>query len=125
MKRLKARGRRGSWFAEVEGEQIPCAGMHRMKGLLFNNPEFFPGDKRRDELVDALRSGRRVILAEYDVTGIKAPKFTLSDEGGALLPGGPIRERKLYRCIYEIDDVEFDERGLRFRCTTRIAELED
>ncbi|WP_196814786.1 hypothetical protein [Mesorhizobium sp. L103C131B0] len=111
----KAKGHRGSWFATVDGEDLPCVHKHWVKGLLHhdrfqrhgygNSPQIL-------ELAQAVQSGKRVILTD------DKPLF----DGSGNLIGF---ERKGYIAIYEVDDVTYiPEEGLKFRLVKRIRNLE-
>lgn len=110
--KLKATGQRGSWFAEVDGEFIPCAHKHWTRtapgSMTYDDPHFSPETEAKWEpFVAALKAGKRAILTSDDVT----------NEGHAF-------ERTGYIALYAIDDVEIVGENLRFRFTKRLAELE-
>jgi hypothetical protein len=110
--KLKATGQRGSWFAEVDGESIPCGHKHWTRNtrgsMVYDDPYFSPETEAKWEpFVAALKAGKRVILTNDNV----------SDEGHAF-------ERTGYIALYAIDNVEIVGENLRFRFIKRLAELE-
>lgn len=92
------KGHSGSWFAEWEGEKLPCVHQHWTKGCW---PKYVdPGLDDRSEwrgFIEALKTKKKVIL-----TTSHPP-----DENG-------IRRRKSYVAIYEIDNVQTDGGQLTF-----------
>jgi hypothetical protein len=106
MPTFKARGHRGDWFAEANGQRLPCVHAHWWKGSGYNDPYARPGDRKFEELVEGIRQFGRVILTKDEVR----------DSGRTFRRTG-------YVAIYEVEDVEFDETGLRFRFISRVADL--
>ena len=89
-------GRAGSWFANWEGEQIPCIHKHALKGSTYiddgvNEHPAWPS------FIGALREQRRAILTTSH----------LPDESG-------IRRRKSYIGIWEIADVQVSNGVMKF-----------
>lgn len=121
--RLKARGERGSWFAEVEGERLPCVHMHwfQFRTATYDDPWLRPGEAKADELFEALKTTRRAIFTDDKVIGTKAPSRL--DDGTIDKGERPLFERTGYRMLYEVAEVVFDQNGLRFKCTNKLAEL--
>lgn len=108
-RRGKAIGQRGSWFAKINGEEYPCVHKHWFKQGRYNDPGVKLGDKQCDELVSALRAKKAAIL---------------TDDVAIEREGQPLGfDRRGYIALWSIDEVEFDEAGLRFRFTGRLAEL--
>jgi len=111
----KATGQRGSWFAKVDGEQLPCVHKYWLKKLDYHDPyvrevDGLPASKV-SEFVDAIQSGKRVVLT--DDTPHMGP------EG---YPTG--FTRKAYVAIYQVEHVQYDETdGLRFRLAKRLDDL--
>lgn len=109
MQKAKAAGARGSWFAEVDGERLPCVHKYWWKNGRYDDTGLRAGPKA-DELVDAIRSRKRVILTddipEHDSQG-RLTGFT----------------RNGYIAVYSVDEVDFDDSGLRFRFIKRLLDL--
>jgi hypothetical protein len=70
----KAVGARGDWFAEVDGERLPC--VHEFwwekRALTYNDTKLRSGPKP-DELFEAIKALKRVILTK------DTPKFERSE----------------------------------------------
>lgn len=112
MDRKRAVGSRGSWFAEVEGETLPCVHRHWWAaGGRYDDPGLQPGTPKGDELVAAIAACKRVILTDDKAT---------FDEGGRVAGF----ERTGYIAVYSVDRVEYDNAGLRFKFVKRLSELE-
>lgn len=108
MAKTKAKGRRGSWFADVEGESLPCVHKFWWKADRYNDPNVKPGSAKDEELVAAIKAAGRVVLTNdtpYEADGKTG--FT----------------RTGYIAVYSVDDVIFDHDGLRFRFVARLQEL--
>ncbi len=94
----KPKGHPGSWFAEWNGEKLPCVHQHWTKGSW---PQYvdpgFDGRSKWDAFIEALKRGKKAIL-----TTSHPP-----DASGK-------RRRKSYVGIYSIDDVETSNGQLRF-----------
>lgn len=108
MKKWKAKGHRGSWFAELDGESLPCVHKHWMVGLTHNDPQVKPGDPQSDQLVAAIVQARRVILTNDNPH--------VAERGTGFTRTGYVAE-------YGVDEIEFDSAGLRFRFVSRLREL--
>lgn len=106
----RASGTRGSWFAIVDREALPCVHKHWWCNGSYNDPELRPSPKA-DQLVEAIRNVKKVILTADDV---------LSGAGDG---GETGFTRAGYIAVYSVDDVEFDEAGLRFRFVERLVKL--
>ena len=110
----KAKGHRGSWFATVEGENLPCVHKYWVKGLLHHDRfqrHGYANSSQILELVDAVQNVKRVILTE------DKPNF---DAAGNLIGF----DRKGYVAIYAVDDVTYTpDEGLKFRLVERIRNL--
>lgn len=107
----KAVGSRGSWFADVDGELLPCVHKHWWaSGGLYDDPGLRPGMPKGDELVVAIRAAKRVVLTSDTATF-----------GGAGEVVG--FERTGYIAVYEVDAIEYDEAGLRFKFVKRLDHL--
>ena len=112
----KAIGRRGSWFATVNGESLPCVHKHWVTGLIHHDPfrrhESGASEEKIAELAAAVQRLGRVILtdddAQLDATG-NVVSF----------------QRKNYIAVFEVEDVTFSrEDGLRFRLANRLFGLQ-
>ena len=66
-----AKGRQSDWFATCSlGEELPCLKAQYLgAGGEYNEPEFYdPSLPRNVEYVDAIKQGRRVLVATYDTS---------------------------------------------------------
>ncbi|MBX5239501.1 hypothetical protein [Rhizobium sp. NLR22b] len=111
----KATGRRGSWFAKVDGEQLPCVHRYWLNKLDYHDPYIRETDglpaSKVVEFVDAIRNGERVILTE-DTPHIGPEGY----------PTG--FARRSYVAVYQVEQVRYDESdGLRFRLAQRLDSL--
>lgn len=109
MTKKKATGKRGSWFADVDGESLPCVHKHWWKGGRYDDPQVKPGSPKDEELVTAIEQLGRVVLTDdtpYDA-GEGKTGFT----------------RVGYIAVYSVADIVFDESGLRFRFLSRLQDL--
>ena len=109
MTKSKATGKRGSWFADVDGQSLPCVHKHWWKGGRYDDPQIMPGSPKDEELVAAIQQHGRVVLTNdspYDA-GEGKTGFT----------------RTGYIAVYSVDDITFDQKGLRFRFVSRLKEL--
>lgn len=113
MQPKKATGSIGSWFATVEGETLPCVHeywwvkgdparrRHYHDKLLRSSPH-------NDAFVSAIRESGKVILTS------DTPKS----------PSDPVPfKRAGYIAIWKVEDVEFDDFGLKFRFVDKLANL--
>jgi hypothetical protein len=108
--KLKAIGSRGSWFADVAGERLPCvhSGWLGKRGL-YHDPNAAPGTPKFDEHLAAIQNGKRVILT----------KSVMADP-----VGGFGFERSEYVAIFAVDEVNVSGSDLTFRLGARSTELE-
>jgi hypothetical protein len=110
MPTYRASGHHGSWFAEANGERLPCVHEYWCKksnSMVYDDPHFDPTDRKWGELVEAIKTSRRVILTRDEVVN-----------------GGRGFKRLGYIAIFEIDGVATaPDNHLRFRFTRRIANL--
>jgi hypothetical protein len=64
----KAVGQRGSWFAKVEGEELPCIHRYWLKGLDYHDPFVRHQDghpvAKIKEFVEAVADRKRAVLTE-------------------------------------------------------------
>ncbi|MBB3264042.1 hypothetical protein FHW79_001657 [Azospirillum sp. OGB3] len=105
MAKVKAIGQRGSWFADVDGERLPCVHQHWVAGNRYHDPQAIPGEKKWDELIGAIRRGR-VILTKDKVS---------ADQRSF--------KRRGYVAVFAVDDVKVYGNDLTFRLANRISEL--
>ena len=108
----KATGSRGSWFATVDGELLPCVHEYwwvkRDKTRRYDD-RLLTSSRQSGELVAAIKEKRRVILTKDKPYSPENPApFT----------------RTGYIALWTVEDIEFDENGLRFRFVDRECELE-
>jgi hypothetical protein len=104
--KLKALGQRGSWFATVAGEELPCVHSKHMRDGRYNDPAFDPLSLQWQGFADAIKRGR-VILTK-----------------GVTQPESGTEDRKGYVAIFRVDDVSTDDGCLRFHFLERLQELE-
>lgn len=112
MEKKKAIGRISWWFAEVDGEAIPCVHEHWWQAgppPRYNDTEI-PHHQKAHEFVEAIKRLKRVILTK----GKAVPKETGE---GILIP------RAAYVAVFAVEDIEFDEAGLRFTFLKRLVDL--
>jgi hypothetical protein len=112
MAKARAVGERGSWFAKVNGERLPCVHKYWVKGLHHCDPGYIEGEKQWMELVEAIRQKSKVILTKDDKT------TEVEKKSGAAF------SRTGYIAVYSVANVEADELGLRFELTDRICDLQ-
>jgi hypothetical protein len=111
MDKRRAIGFRGSWFAEVDGEILPCVHQHWWAaGGRYDDPGLQPGAPKSDELAIAILAKKRVILTT-DVASV-------DDEGNVVG-----FQRTGYVAVYSVAGIEFDKAGLRFKFVKRLFEL--
>jgi len=103
----KAEGQRGSWFAVVNGESLPCVHEHWYRKGSYHDPNAYRENPAKwDGLISALRSTKRAILTKDNVV----------DELKSF-------ERIGYIAVFEIDEISLDGFDLRFRFVKRLANL--
>ena len=101
--RKKARGRQGSWFAEVEGELYPCVHQHWVTGTKYHDPmPTKDTNKKYPDYLEAIAKIKVVII-----TKDKVPEWI----------------RQGYVCLYSIDNVVVSSAGLTFDLKQRLEEL--
>jgi hypothetical protein len=108
--KLKVNGKRGSWFAEINGVSYPC--VHRFwvvqhgKSMTYSDPMPNPEDRHWPDFIAALQSQKKAILTE--------------DES---FDSGKGFNRTGYIALYEIDEI-VKGTSLRFRFVKRLAECQ-
>jgi hypothetical protein len=112
----KAVGRRGSWFATVDGVELPCVHNHWLKLPHYHDPfkpvENGPSLAKIQKYVQAIQHEKKVILTNdtvhRDAQGMVS-RFT----------------RESYVAMFAVDDVTFDPGiGLKFTITDRLSDLQ-
>lgn len=108
----KALGTRGSWFATVDGEKLPCV----------HEYWWVKGDHSRrydDRLLKPTKHSMEF------VAGIKDKKKVILTSDKPHSEDNPIPfVRTGYISVWTVSDVEFDDEGLRFRFTEKVCDLE-
>lgn len=107
----KATGSRGSWFALVDGEELPCVHDHWwVKGNRERryNDHLLRASLHNDNFVARIKEKRKVVLT--------------SDKPHSAINPVPFK-RTGYIALWTVEDIEFDENGLRFRFTEKIDDL--
>ena len=108
---VKATGERGSWFATVGSERLPCVHRHWVTGTRHADPGYVPDEPKWIELLSAIRAGGRVVLTKdrpVDAPGKKS---------------GFVFEREGYIAIFDVANVVADDDGLRFDLVRRVQEI--
>jgi len=104
----RARGERGSWFANVDGERLPCVHKYWVTGLHHCAKRASMNDPKHVELVEAVRSTGKVILTKDKVTG-----------------DGEAFERDGYIAVYRVDNLEWENDELEFDLVQKLAMLKN
>ena len=99
---LVAKGFRGSWFAEVGGERIPCVHNYWLKDGRYEDLGCEPGVGKWPKFIEAIKRDNRVLLT------VSVPTPNKSKSGVSLA-------RKGYLAVLDVHEVEADERSLRFK----------
>lgn len=110
--RKKAVGSRGSWFASVDGEQLPCVHRHWMKGMYHADPGYVEGESQWPALVSAIRAKKRVILTNDEAFPVSENKHGMGFT------------RTGYIAVFAVENIEADEGSLRFKLVERICDLQ-
>ena len=110
MGKKKASGTRGSWFATVDGELLPCVNAYFLRpGALYNDPDLQDTPKGV-ELVKAIQEKRRVILTRDEPIFDEFDRITFKRTG--------------YVAVFSVGEIEFDSAGLRFKFLERLENLQ-
>ena len=99
--KIKASGARGSWFAKVDGESLPCVHQHWISGSKHCDPEV-ASDGKWPEFIEAIQTGKKVIVTKDDIT---------------------TWQRTGYVAVFRVDNVVVDDAGLRFDLVERVCDL--
>lgn len=111
MAKIRARGERGSWFADVNGERLPCVHRHWITGTRHSDPGYVEGEGQWPAFLDAIKSKQRVVLTNDDP--ISAPEKK----------SGLAFNRTGYIAVFKVGNIEADEIGLRFDLVERVCDL--
>lgn len=108
--KYKAKGQRGSWYATVEGDVLPCAHSLWVKGAkLYCDPYIKRGIAEHDEFIAAIVTAGKVILTKSDL--VPGPEIP------------PTINRDGYIGIFAVGPLTVDDGGLKFELTERLADL--
>jgi hypothetical protein len=100
MKELKARGHRGSWFARVGDDDIPCAWHEWLRGMHYSDPHFV-NEGKWVKYLEALQRDRKIVLTRK------------REKDGKWLRDG-------YIGVFKITNITVSDRGLEFELTERL-----
>jgi hypothetical protein len=107
----KAIGERGSWFASVDGERLPCVHRHWINGTTHLDPCLDLTNSKFVELVDGIRESGKIVLTNDEVTGDPD-----TDEGMTFVRSG-------YIAVFSVDNLTTDNGGLQFELKERLLDL--
>lgn len=102
----RARGERGSWFAEVDGVRLPCVHKYWVHGLHHHAKRAWMKDPKHIELVEAIQSRGTVVLTKDKVTG-----------------DGEAFQRNGYIAVYRVENLEWSNDELKFDLVEKLAML--
>jgi hypothetical protein len=102
--RLKATGSRGSWYAEVAGEKLPCVHSPNMRGSMYR--AFWPDDQPHHDLLSAIRDAGKVIVR----------KSTRNDDDSGWMSNG-------YIGVFSVKNAQVEGDQLTFELVERLADL--
>lgn len=108
--KLKARGHAGQWWAAINGKRIPCVHNYWTKNSKYDDDGLYPHNPKHVSFVDEIKSQKRVILCD-SILKERLPR------------GGKFR-RKGYISLWEVENIQFDNKGFRFDFVKEIAEVE-
>lgn len=107
--RVTDAAQRGSWFASVNGEEIPCVHdfwtRRTPSRMEYADPRVNELQPQWAEFISALKTMKKVILT----------RDTTTDNGRTF-------KRRGYIAVMSIDDVEVSNGALRFRFVDRLHE---
>ncbi|MDR6661375.1 hypothetical protein J2W51_003961 [Tardiphaga robiniae] len=101
----KAIGTRGSWFAKVGNEDLPCIHKHWLSGMSYHEPYCEISENKWSEYVDALRLGKAILTTD-NVVG-EGPQF----------------QRSGYVAVFRVANVALSGRDLTFDLVERLEDL--
>jgi hypothetical protein len=118
MQTFKAIGRRGDWFATINGEEIPCAWSWWQRGnpaggFLYCDPEARPGTGKWIKYVEAIQRSGKVTLTGKKKVALTGKK---EDSDGKW-------QRKGYIGLYAVTNLKTSENSLEFDMPEKIADL--
>lgn len=105
METLKATGRRGDWFATINGEEVPCAWSWWLNGMHYFDPGARLGSGKWVKYVAVIERSKKVALAGKKET--KNGKW----------------ERDGYIGLFNVANVRTSATTLEFDLVQRIADL--
>jgi hypothetical protein len=113
MRRAKAKGHKGNWcwFAEVNGELLPCVHQHWRRGFHYDDPYVNHDVPPWPLFLEEVKTKRKVIETRDVVAD--------ADKGEEIR-----FKRERYIAVFAVDDVIIEGRHLRFRFAERLTELE-
>jgi hypothetical protein len=100
---IQAKGNRGSWFAEVDGERLPCVHRYWLTDGRYEDPGCMPKVGKWPRFIRAIRDGQRVLMTESKVEVRPDRK------------SGRAFSRTAYLYVADVENVEADEQSLRFK----------
>ena len=102
----RAIGERGSWFATVNGERLPCVHQYWIKGTRHCAPRVSRNSKKDVELVAAIQRYKKVVVTKDNVV----------DDGIEF-------ERVGYVAVFAVNNIDWRGGDLSFDLTERIFDL--
>lgn len=105
MSKPKAVGSRGSWFADVLGEKLPCVSDHHLSRRHYLDPGAKPGTTKWDNYISAIQHGGRIVLTHTE-----------------LRPDGRTK-RNGYVALFSVVNVKTSAHGLEFDLEQRLLNL--
>jgi hypothetical protein len=101
----KAIGQRGSWFANVDGERLPCVHEYFYEKSRYRSPAP-ENDPQHVALIEAIQATGKVILTKDKVHG-----------------DGEGFERLAYIAVFSVDEIVWENNVLTFRFKERLRDL--
>jgi hypothetical protein len=103
--KARARGYRGSWYADVNGERLPCVHQKNKDGAVYDAACL--DDKRHRKLLHDIQAAGRVVLR-------------LSERESENHPW----EAKGYDGVWAVEDVKLENGRFTLRFSQRLIELQ-
>jgi hypothetical protein len=113
----KAVGSRGSWFAKVGDETMPCIHKHWLRAMLYHEPFCEISEQRWLDYVNGLRGGKAILTTDKVVS----EEVVVLDDGTEVKR--PTFQRSGYVAVYRITEVSLVGRDLKFELVERLEEL--
>ena len=104
--RYKAIGERGSWFAKVSGERLPCVHQYWIKGTRHEAIRTVQNGAKDKALVEEIQRLKKVVVTSDDVI----------DEGCGF-------KRTGYIAVFAVENVDGRRGSLTFDLVERLADL--